>query len=97
MNERLEAPRLTRLSYKQADIGFVEAYKLEGVFSGFCYIHKRSINQLRSMRKKYCKPRISVEKLDFPLLVETSYIRVGGTGSFDAKGCSDDFYDEEEE
>jgi hypothetical protein len=49
------------------------------------------------MRKKYCKPRISVEKLDFSLLVETSYIRVGGTGSFDAKGCSDDFYDEEEE
>lgn len=49
------------------------------------------------MRKKYCKPRISVEKLDFSLLVETSYIRVGSTGSFDAKGCSDDFYDEEEE
>ena len=35
MDERLEAQRLTRLSYKQGGIGFVEAYKLEGVFMVF--------------------------------------------------------------
>ena len=51
------------------------------------------------MRKKYIKPKITVETMNLPLLVDTSYIHVGGTGSFDAKGFSsgyyDDFYDEE--
>jgi hypothetical protein len=53
------------------------------------------------MRKKYIKPKITVEAMALPLLVDTSYIHVGGTGSFDAKEFSsnyyDDFYDEEEE
>ena len=52
------------------------------------------------MRKKYNKPKLTVETMNLPLLVDTSYIHVGGTGSFDAKEFSsnyyDDFNDEEE-
>ena len=53
------------------------------------------------MRKKYNKPKLTVETMNLPLLLDTSNIHVGGTGSFDAKGFSsyyyDDFYDDEEE
>ena len=52
------------------------------------------------MRKKYNKPKLTVETMNLPLLVDTSNIHVGGTGKFDAKEFSsnyyDDFYDEEE-
>ena len=37
------------------------------------------------MRKKYTKPKLTVEAMNLPLLVDTSNIHVGGTGSFDAK------------
>ena len=53
------------------------------------------------MRKKYKKPKITVEAMALPLLLDTSNIHVGGIGTFDAKGFSsnyyDDFYDDEEE
>ena len=49
------------------------------------------------MRKKYTKPKLMVEAMNLPLLVDTSNIHVGGTGSFDAKGNSLYFDDEEEE
>ena len=53
------------------------------------------------MRKKYNKPKLTVEAMALPLLLDTSNIHVGGTGKFDAKGFSsyyyDDFYDDEEE
>ena len=52
------------------------------------------------MRKKYIKPKLTVETMALPLLLDTSNIHVGGTGKFDAKGFSsyyyDDIYDEEE-
>ena len=52
------------------------------------------------MRKKYIKPKLTVETMALPLLLDTSNIHVGGTGKFDAKEFSsnyyDDFYDEEE-
>ena len=52
------------------------------------------------MRKKYNKPKLTVETMNLPLLLDTSNIHVGGTGTFDAKGFSsyyyDDFYDDEE-
>jgi hypothetical protein len=41
LNERLEAQRLTRLSYKQDGIGFIEAYKLEGVFMVFVILQAK--------------------------------------------------------
>lgn len=50
------------------------------------------------MRKKYDKPKLSVETMILPLLVDTSNIHVGGTGSFDAKEtsmCFDEEYDDE--
>lgn len=48
MNERLEAPRLTRISYKQGGIGIAEAYKLEGVFTVFVIYLKRKLNYIYS-------------------------------------------------
>ena len=48
------------------------------------------------MRKKYTKPKLMVEAMNLPLLVEVSYIHVGGTGSFDAKETSSRFDDEED-
>ena len=59
------------------------------------------LNKQWDMRKKYIKPKITVEAMALPLLLDTSNIHVGGTGTFDAKGFSsyyyDDFYDDEEE
>ena len=53
------------------------------------------------MRKKYTKPKLTAEAMALPLLLDTSNIHVGGTGKFDAKEFSsnyyDDFYDDEEE
>ena len=49
------------------------------------------------MRKKYNKPKLTVEKMNLPLLVEVSYIHVGGRGPFEAKETSSYFDDEEEE
>ena len=53
------------------------------------------------MRKKYNKPKLTIETMNLPLLVDTSNIHVGGIGTFDAKGFSsgyyDDFCDDEEE
>ena len=48
------------------------------------------------MRKKYNKPKLMVEAMNLPLLVDTSNIHVGGTGSFDAKETSSCFDDEED-
>ena len=48
------------------------------------------------MRQKYNKPKLSVETMNLPLLLETSNIHVGGTGSFDAKGTTL-YFDYEEE
>ena len=49
------------------------------------------------MRKKYNKSKLTVETMNLPLLFETSNIHVGGTGSFDAKGTTLYFDDEEED
>ncbi len=49
------------------------------------------------MKKKYSKPNITIEPMNLPLLVDTSRIPVGGTGSFDAKETSSYFDEEEEE
>ena len=49
------------------------------------------------MRKKYNKPKLTVETMNLPLLLETSNSHVGGTGSFDAKGTTLYFDDEEED
>ena len=49
------------------------------------------------MRKKYDKPKLTVEIMNLPLLSETSNIHVGGTGSFDAKGTSTCFDEEDDE
>ena len=49
------------------------------------------------MRKKYTKPKLMAEAMNLPLLVDTSNIHVGGTGSFDAKETSSYFDEEEEE
>ena len=49
------------------------------------------------MRKKYNKPKRSVEKMDFSLLTETSEIFVGGTGKLDAKYSSLYFYEDEDD
>ena len=48
------------------------------------------------MKKKYSKPNITIETMNLPLLVDTSLIPVGGTGSFDAKETSSCFDEEEE-
>ena len=48
------------------------------------------------MRKKYTKPKLTVEAMNLTLLVDTSNIHVGGTGSFDAKETSSCFDDEED-
>ena len=48
------------------------------------------------MKKKYSKPNITIEPMNLPLLVDTSLIPVGGTGSFNAKETSS-YFDEEEE
>lgn len=48
------------------------------------------------MKKKYSKPNITIEPMNLPLLVDTSQIPVGGTGSFNAKETSS-YFDEEEE
>ena len=48
------------------------------------------------MRKKYTKPKLTVEAMNLPLLGNTSLIPVGGTGSFDAKETSSCFDDEED-
>ena len=48
------------------------------------------------MRKKYTKPKLTAEAMNLPLLVDTSNIHVGGTGSFDAKETSSCFEDEED-
>ena len=49
------------------------------------------------MRKKYNKPKLSVEELDFSLLMETSEISVGGSGKLDAKVVLRIFEDEDYE
>ena len=49
------------------------------------------------MRKKYNTPILTIETMNLPLLVDTSLIPVGGTGSFDAKETSSYFDEEEEE
>ena len=49
------------------------------------------------MRKKYSKPNITIEPMNLPLLVDTSLIPVGGTGSFSSKETSSYFDEEEEE
>ena len=48
------------------------------------------------MRKKYTKPKLTIEAMNLPLLADTSNIHVGGTGSFDAKETSSCFDDEED-
>ena len=48
MYERLEAPRLTRLSCKQDGTGFAEAYKLEGVFYVFVISPKQEIQKMNT-------------------------------------------------
>ena len=48
------------------------------------------------MRKKYTKPKLTVEAMNLPLLGNTSRIPVGGTGTFDAKATSSCFDDEED-
>lgn len=48
------------------------------------------------MRKKYNKPKILVEKMNLPLLVETSEVQVGGTGTPDAKCISSAYFEDEE-
>lgn len=50
-----------------------------------------------TMRKKYNKPKLTVEKMNLPLLVDVSYIHVGGSGSFQAKESSWYLDDEEDE
>ena len=59
------------------------------------------LNKQWDMSKKYIKPKITVEAMALPLLLDTSNIHVGGIGTFDAKGFSsgyyDDFCDDEEE
>lgn len=40
------------------------------------------------MRKKYNKPKLTVEEMNLTLLVDVSYIHVGGSGSFQAKESS---------
>ena len=49
------------------------------------------------MRKKYTKPKLTVEAMNLPLLGNTSLIPVGGTGSFSSKETSSYFDEEEEE
>ena len=49
------------------------------------------------MRKKYNKPKLTVEKMNLTLLVDVSYIHVGGNGSFQAKESSWYLDDEEDE
>ena len=51
---------------------------------------------MKDMRKKYSKPTLMIETMNLPLLVETSEIPVGGTGSFNAKETSL-YLDEEED
>ena len=48
------------------------------------------------MKKKYCKPKLEIERMNISLLVETSDIHFGGPGQLDAKGSSS-FYNEEDE
>ena len=48
------------------------------------------------MRKKYNTPILTIEIMNLPLLVDTSRIPVGGTGSFSSKETSS-YFDEEEE
>ena len=50
-----------------------------------------------TMRKKYNKPKLAVEKMNLTLLVDVSYIHVGGSGSFQAKESSSYIDDDEEE
>ena len=49
------------------------------------------------MKKIYSQPILTIEIMNLPLLVDTSLIPVGGTGSFDAKETSSYFDEEEEE
>ena len=49
------------------------------------------------MRKKYYKPNIFAEKMNLSLLVDTSEIQVGGTGTPDAKCYSSVFFEDEED
>ena len=48
------------------------------------------------MRKKYNKPKLTVETMNLPLLVETSEVEVGGTGTPDAKCFSAVSFEDEE-
>ena len=48
------------------------------------------------MRKKYNKPKILVEIINLTLLVDTSEVQVGGTGTPDAKCFSSAYFEEEE-
>ena len=41
-----------------------------------------------NMRKKYSKPKLTVEKMNLSLLVDVSNIHIGARGSFEAKGYS---------
>lgn len=49
------------------------------------------------MKKKYYKPCILVEEMNFSLLVETSEIHVGGTGTPDAKCFSSASFEDGED
>ena len=49
------------------------------------------------MKKNYRKPRLSVENMNFSLLVQTSNIYVGGSGTLDSKANYQYIEDEEEE
>ena len=49
------------------------------------------------MRKKYNTPILTIEIMNLPLLGNTTYVPVGGTGSFSSKETSSYFDEEEEE
>jgi len=48
------------------------------------------------MKKKYCKPKLEIERMNISLLVETSDIHFGGPGQLDAKDSSYGFDEEDE-
>ena len=49
------------------------------------------------MKKKYCKPKVETHILRDAILIETSGVGIGGSGSFDAKNSYLDFYNDEDE
>lgn len=46
------------------------------------------------MKKVYYKPHIIIEKMNTPLLEDVSNIKVGGSGTLDAKDCASNHYDD---